>query len=147
MSKKMLIAVAIAGLFSATADASAQLVVIVNGDNPVASLSQGDVRAYFMKTEPRWDNGEKVRPIDRAGSSAERTAFISDVLGISDAELERHWIEKQYASAATPATRAPDASAVISLVRAFPGGIGFISQATWDDADHTGLKAVFSLPG
>lgn len=147
MTRKMLIVVAIAGLFAVASDASAQLVVIVNDGNPVASLNQGDVRAYFMKVEPTWDNGEKVRPIDQTGNSAERTAFISEVLGMSDAELERHWIEKQYASAETPATRAPDEGAVITLVKSFAGGIGYVSQAAWDAADKTGVKAVFSFGG
>lgn len=148
MTKRMLVAVAIVGCFTAaTSDASAQLVVIVNDGNPVVSLSQSDVRAYFMKLEPTWDNGERVRPIDQVGTSAERTAFVADILRISEAELERHWIEKQYASAETPATRAPDESAVITLVKSFAGGIGFVSQAAWDAADKTGVKAVYSLAG
>lgn len=147
MFKGIFFAAVVAGLLAPRAEVSAQVVVIVNEANPSSSLSQGDVRAYFMKSEPQWENGEKVRPIDQTGSSAERAAFVSSVIGISDAEFERYWIEKQYASAEQPPVRAPNEAAVITLVKSFEGGIGFVSQAAWEAADQTGVKVVFTLEG
>ena len=147
MFKRIFFSAMVAALLAPQAEASAQVVVIVNEGNPASSLSQDDVRAYFMKAEPRWRNGEKVRPIDQTGSSAERGTFISTVLGISDAEFERYWIEKQYASAEQPPVRAPNPGAVITLVKSFEGGIGFVSQAVWEAADQTGVKVVYTVDG
>ena len=147
MFKRIFFSAMVAGLLVTGAEVSAQVVVIVNEGNPASSLSQNDVRAYFMKSESQWRNGEKVRPIDQAGSSAERETFISTVLGISDAEFERYWIEKQYVSAEQPPAKAPNAAAVITLVKSFTGGIGFVSQSAWAAADQSGVKAVYTLGG
>ena len=148
MFKRILFSAAVvASLLAPNAEVSAQVVVIVNEANPSSNLSQGDVRAYFMKSEPQWDNGKKVRPIDQTGSSEARTAFVSSVIGISDAEFERYWIEKQYASAEQPPARAPNEAAVITLVKSFEGGIGFVSRATWEEADQSGVKVVYTLDG
>ena len=147
MFKRIFFSAIVAAMLAPAAEVSAQLVVIVNEGNPTSSLSQEEVRAYFMKTEPQWRNGEKVRPIDQAGSSSERERFVSAVLGFSDAEFERYWIAKQYASAEQPPARAPNAAAVITLVKSFRGGIGFVSQSAWATADQSGVKAVYTLDG
>ena len=147
MFKRIVFLAVVAGLIASQAEVSAQVVVIVNDANPSSSLSQGDVRAYFMKNEPQWENGEKVRPIDQTGSSGARAAFVSSVIGVSDAEFERYWIEKQYQSAEQPPARAPNAEAVITLVKSFEGGIGFVSQAVWEAADQTGVKVVYTFDG
>ena len=75
-----------------------------------------------------WGNGEKVRPVDQAGDADGAAAFVAKVLGMSAADFERYWIEKQYASADNPPTKAPDDASVIKLVKAFKGGIGFVSK-------------------
>lgn len=144
MIKRILMALAIGAAFVPGEQASAQIVVIVNAANPEDALSKDDVRAYFMRLERAWRNGEKVRPIDHPSASADRSTFITAVLGMSEADLERHWIQAQYASAESPPTKAPDTGAVISLVRSFKGGIGFVSKDAWDAADQSGLRAVFT---
>ena len=47
---------------------------------------------------------------------------------MSSAELERYWLERQYASADKPPAKAPDDATVIKFVKAFKGGIGFVSK-------------------
>ena len=85
-----------------------------------------------------------MRPVDSAGDAAARTAFVSKVLGMSPGDFERYWLEKQYASADNPPTKAPDDASVIKLVKAFKGGIGFVSKeaATAAGAD---VKVVLTI--
>jgi hypothetical protein len=65
---------------------------------------------------------------------------------MSTADLERFWLEKQYASADNPLTKAPDDASVIKLVKAFKGGIGFVSK---DAAEAAGadVKVVLTNQG
>jgi hypothetical protein len=105
-----------------------ELAVIVNAANPAATLDARGVKSYFLRASSSWGNGEKVRPIDHSGAAEQRAAFIKKVLGMSATDLERFWIEKQYASGDNPPTKAPDDAAVIKLVKAFKGGIGFVSK-------------------
>lgn len=112
----------------AQAASAAELVVIVNPANPQDALDAKQVKSHFLKTIGSWGNGEKVRPVDQAGDAGPRAAFVAKVLGMSAADLERYWLEKQYASADNPPTKAPDDASVIKLVKAFKGGLGFVSK-------------------
>jgi ABC-type phosphate transport system substrate-binding protein len=128
MVKQTLGAVLVA-LALADVAAAEEIAVIVNPANPASSLEAKQVKAHFLKTIGTWGNGEKVRPVDQAGAGPEREAFVSKVLGMSATEVERYWIEKQYASADNPPTKAPDDASVIKLVKTFKGGIGFVTKS------------------
>ena len=72
----------------------------------------------------------------------ERQAFLAEVIGLSAAEVERYWIQKQYANAESPPTKVPDDESVIRMVQSFKGAIGFVSRAAFDAADGSQIKAV-----
>jgi ABC-type phosphate transport system substrate-binding protein len=124
-----------------TGDAAAaeELAVIVNVANATSRLDAKAVRARFLKTLSTWGNGDRVRPVDQSDATAKRAAFLGKVLGMSPTELERYWIEKQYASAETPPAKAPDDATVIRIVKTFKGAIGFVSK---EAAEREGVKVV-----
>jgi ABC-type phosphate transport system substrate-binding protein len=122
---------------------AAEVVVIVNAANPTASMDAKAVKSHFLKSTPTWGHGEKIRPVDLEGP--ERTTFIAKVLGMSATDLERYWIEKQYASGDNPPTKAPDEAGVIKLVKTFKGGIGFVTREA-AAAAGADVKVVLSLP-
>ena len=116
--------------------------VIVNAANPVAAMNAKMVKAAYLKVSPTWDNGEKIRPVDI--ESPERAAFLAKVLGLTATDLERFWIEKQYAGGDNPPTKASDEATVIKLVKTFKGGIGFVSKAA-AAAAGADVKVVLSV--
>jgi len=120
-----------------------ELVIIVNTANPNAALSLAQAKSYFMKKTGTWQNGEKVRPVDRDGESPERKALLAKVLGLSSDELKRYWIERQYASADQPPASVPDDASVLKFVAFFKGGIGFVSKSALAGAQ--GVKPVLTL--
>ena len=133
-------------LFCAPGPAQAEeLVVIVNAANPNAALSLAQVKSYFMKKTGTWQNGEKVRPVDREGESPERKALLSKVLGISSDELKRYWLERQYASADQPPASVPDEASVLKFVAFFKGGIGFVTKGVLAGAGGKDVKPVLTL--
>ena len=126
-------------VLTAEAAAADELAVIVNVANTTPSLDAKTVKAHFLKTVPAWSNGDRVRAVDQADASPKRAAFLGKVLGMSPTELERYWLERQYASADTPPAKAPDDATVIRIVKTFKGAIGFVSK---EAAEREGVKVV-----
>jgi hypothetical protein len=120
--------VLIASVLASQAASAADLVVIVNSANPTAAMDAKSVKAHFLKTKAAWADGETVRPVDHTGEAKQRAAFLGKVLGMSGTDVERYWIQRQYASADSPPARALDDASAIKLVKTFKGGIGFVSK-------------------
>lgn len=133
-------------LFAAPSPAGAEeLVVIVNAANPNSALTPAQVKSYFMKRTGTWQNGEKVRPVDREGDSPERRALLGKVLGVSSDVLKRYWLERQYASAEQPPASVLDEASVLKFVAFFKGGIGFVTKSALAEAGAKGVKPVLTL--
>lgn len=131
---------------TAVAASAGEMVVIVNKSNAAANLSPKQVKNHFMRIVADWSNGEKVRPVDQPGGTPIRSAFLDKLIGMSPAEFERYWIEKQYSNAENPPMKAPDDATVIKLVATLKGGIGFVSQESLAAADNASVKPVLSVP-
>ena len=121
------------------AAAADELAVIVNVANATSALDAKAVKAHFLKTLSSWGNGDRVRSVDQSDATPKRAAFLAKVLGMSPTELERYWIERQYANADTPPAKAPDDATVIRIVKTFKGAIGFVSK---EAAEREGVKVV-----
>jgi ABC-type phosphate transport system substrate-binding protein len=143
MRSVLKLALALLLVAAAGAARGEELVVIVNAANPNASLTQQQVKAYFLKKSPSWANGEKVRPVDRDGDSPERAALLAKILGYNSDELKRYWIERQYASADQPPASVPDEASVLKFVSFFKGGIGFVNKDGLGKGE--GVKVVMTL--
>ena len=122
-----------------------EVCIIVNSANPIESLTAKEVRDLFVKTVTSWSSGERIRPSDQKGNSPDRDAFLSKVLGFSSEELERHWVERQYASAENPPTKFDDDESVIKFVTAFKGGLGFVSKSSLLAYTGKGVKPVLTI--
>lgn len=133
-------------LCSGAVAATAGTHVVVNAKNPAGELGTQELRDLFLKARPSWSHGEKVRPVDLGMDYPSREAFLEAVLGMSAGELERHWIEKQYASGQAAPKKVDDESDVLRFVGAFAGGIGFVSSEALA-ADSSGkVRSILELP-
>ena len=120
-----------------------QVAVIVHVDNPISKMSASEVKQHFLKKNKKaWANGEKIRPVDRAGNPDVRATFLADVLDMSTEDAERYWMAAQYSKAQKPPQRVDDEDRVIKLVGAFKGGIGFISADALTDEAKKSVKAI-----
>ena len=129
-------------LLSAETARAEQFAVIVNAANATAQLDSKAVKAHFLKTQASWSAGDRVRPIDQSDATAKRAAFLEKVLGMTAGELERYWLERQYATGDAPPAKAPDDATVIKLVKTFKGAIGFVSK---EAAETAGVKVVLTV--
>lgn len=126
--------------------AGEEIAVIVNVNNPVTSMSKRDVQVYFLKkTKKKWDNGEKIRPIDLSGNPIEREIFLAKVLEMTPESSERYWIEQQYVKAEKPPKRVDDDGRVIKLVGTFKGGIGFVNKNSLTPEALKKVKTILTI--
>ena len=134
------ILLAIGLMLAASAAAHAEgNAVIINAGNDSSDVGPLRIRRLFLLQSARWSNGEKVKPVDLSTGAAHE-GFLTDVLRMTDDELERHWIELSYQHAVSPAKRMASEAEVLSYVAAEKGAIGFVSAQAARSA--TGVKVV-----
>ena len=73
------------------AQVQAEMVVIVNPDNPVESLSKKDVQRLFLGRMHQFpDTNMKVESIDNSESSEEYERFYATVINMNKSKLKRY---------------------------------------------------------
>ncbi|MGC4094282.1 MAG: hypothetical protein QM756_41515 [Polyangiaceae bacterium] len=117
-------------LQSPTLRAGKELLVIVHSGNPANTLDKATIKSRFLKQNPEWGDGNKVRPADQPGAA--RVAFVSKVLDMTPKDYERYWLERKYAAAEPPPRKVDDDEAMVKYVGASKGAIGFVDAANFE---------------
>ena len=130
-------------LLAASLSHAGELAVIVNDSNPASTMSTSEVKQYYLKGTTRWQFGQKVQPADCRVDEGLRNAFLSNVLGMSEIEIERYWIEQQYVKGEKPPADLDSDSSVMRFVAQFDGAIGFVERASL--AGASGVKEVLTI--
>ncbi len=109
--------------------------VVVNKANPVSSLTRAELSAIFMRRRRSWADGTEVRPVDHPVGAMVRERFSRAVHGKSVAYVIRYWQRLIFAGRGIPPPEVQSGAAVMELVRANHGAIGYIDAATPVAAD------------
>jgi len=118
------------------------IVVIINSSNPADNLSVGDLRKLFLADRSRWDTGKSVAPVMLGPGTAERTAFLKTVCGMSDADFKKYFVQAAFEGKdVAPPKEVSSARDVKSVVAGSPGAIGFVRASDFSAGD-SGIKAV-----
>lgn len=106
--------------------------VIVNKDNPISGLDAVQAKLYFLrKVKSRWPQINKnIKPVERKGNPASRQTFLSNVLKMSGADVERYFMEKQYQKAIPLPAKVSSDQEVINYVKNNVGAIGYVEVGT-----------------
>jgi hypothetical protein len=122
-------------------------VIIVNKENTVSTLSESEVKLYWMrKIKKRWpDINKNIRPADFKSKNVAQTAFYSKVLGLTANDVETYFTQKQYDSAEKTQDKFSSESDLISFVGTEIGAIGFVSAGSLSDADRARVKVVCTV--
>lgn len=101
--------------------------VIVNKANPVSSLTRSELSAIFMRRVRSWPDGTEIRPVDHAHV---RERFSRTVHRKNVAYVTRYWQRLIFAGRGIPPPVVPSSTAVMAVVSANRGAIGYIDAAT-----------------
>lgn len=109
--------------------ALADVVFIVNIDNPTTTLSVSELRDFYFKRKRRWASGESVRFMDRTTGHL-RDDFLKNYMGKTNSDVELYWIgQKLYSGDSAPLKESSD-SAAMNFVGSLKGAIGYVSDTT-----------------
>jgi hypothetical protein len=104
--------------------------VIVNGRNPVRSISQDFLAQAFFKQAMRWEGGENIQPVDLPLSAPTRQAFSTSVLKRSVPAVRAYWLQRIFSGRQVPPLELDSDASVVRYVLSSPGAIGYVSAAT-----------------
>lgn len=121
--------------------------VIVNNVNSFSgdeTAMKQQVKRLFLKQSSAWQGGTEVRAFDRAKGSPETTAFISDVLGMDEAAVARHWLSLKQKTGETPPRNVSSSNMLVKLVSKYEGGVGVVDSTT-ASALPDGVRVLFNF--
>jgi ABC-type phosphate transport system substrate-binding protein len=105
------------------------LVVIVNPESGVSSLSRAEVIDIFLGRYRKLPSGRAAMPIDVVTtSSAERTRFYQYLVKKSPAEISSYWARLVFSGQSSPPFQVPDAQTALELVKNNPNAIAYVER-------------------
>ncbi len=124
-------------LGGAAVAASSDIVVIVNKDGPVSSLSGADVKRLYTGRMSKIE-GTKMVPINQPLDSAITDMFLSAFVDMSVEEFREYWVSQQVRGGGAAPMIQRSADAVKAVVAQVPGAVGYVRGKDLDDT----VKAV-----
>jgi len=148
---KFLTAALCSALFASGVAPSANaetFVVIVNAENSYSQdgdVAKQQVRRLFLKEQSSWPGNIEATPLSREAGAPAEVAFLANVLGMTQAELESHWLHLKQTQGDTP-PRAVGSTRILSrLISKTPGAFGVVLKSATDSME--GVRVLFEFDG
>ncbi len=109
---------------------AADFVVIVNGSNPVVSISARDASNLFLKKTTQWPDGVKAAPVDLDEGAAARESFSRSVHRKSTTAVKSYWQTMIFSGREIPPPEKASTQDVTAFVRANRGAIAYVPAGT-----------------
>jgi ABC-type phosphate transport system substrate-binding protein len=134
--KKILSALLASTFAIAALPASAEIVVIVNKDNPASRMFSEQASQFFL------GKSAMFTPIDQAEGSKIRADFYQKVADKDPAQVKAIWSKLVFTGKATPPKEFKSNAEVKKAVAEDPKAIGYIDKSAVDDS----VKVILTLP-
>ncbi len=111
------------------------LVIVVNRQNPVETLSGADLRRIFLGERLTWPDRRRMTVVMRPPEDPERALLLRLVCRMSEPEYVRHLLQASFVG---DASAGPKQLSTAAGVRRFifnvPGAIGYLRVSEVDDS-------------
>lgn len=134
--KKILTALLASALAAAALPASAEIVVIVNKENPASRMFSEQASQFFL------GKSAMFTPVDQAEGSKIRADFYQKVADKDAAQVKAIWSKLVFTGKATPPKEYKSNAEVKKAVAEDPKAIGYIDKSAVDDS----VKVILTLP-
>ena len=131
------ILIALTVLFSQFALA-ADYMVIVNESAGINEINKNDLKQVYLGQKSNVA-GVNLTPSILPTAFKATQSFISEGMGMSRAEFEKYWMEKEMSGQATPPKRQTTPNDMINFIKSNPSFIGVIPSS---DKAPDGVKAL-----
>lgn len=102
--------------------------IVVNAGNGSAP-NLAEIKNLYLKKKTSWSGGEGAVPLGRKPGSAEQEAFLSVVLGMSQADSEGYWASEKAKTGATAPREVGSATILLRQVSRKDGAFGVVSAS------------------
>ena len=104
-----------------------ELAVVVHKSNPLTSLSEVEVRTYYLSlSERNWPNTHlPIIAVQKKESCLEKELFCAQILHMSSDDVERYFTNKQFHN--LPVQSFANDAEVLAFITQEPGAIGYVN--------------------
>lgn len=118
---------------SPAAGADQTIAIIVNQSNPVDNCSFEDLRKIFLGEKSHWPNGRRITLVLSNPSLPERKVVLRDIYGMSEKNLNTHFIQGVFSGSILAAPKTLGSAAEVrKFVFNVPGAIGYVRGSELD---------------
>lgn len=119
-------------LFLPTAEALADLVVVVNARSGVAVMTRNEIVNIFFGRYRQFFNGVEAQPVDLVDNNPDRARFYGALVGKDLSDVNAYWSRQVFSGRMQPPPRVSNVDEVLRWVSSHPGGIGFVEMSKAD---------------
>lgn len=101
------------------------------------------VRKLFLRTSANWTRDLEAKPYYPGEKEAVHRALLDKVLGMSSAELARHWITMKNTRGIAPPKAVEGASKMRKYVSHFEGGLGIVPYEEGLESGKDKVRVLF----
>ncbi|TAK09696.1 MAG: hypothetical protein EPO39_01825 [Candidatus Manganitrophaceae bacterium] len=126
-----------------TAQARAEdIVIIVNSNLNVSSISLDDVREVY-RGKIQFLAGKRLKPIDQSEDQEIRKDFLTEVLRLSKSDYTKHWMHLVFLEGTNAPVLRDDSATVIQTVKESEGAIGYVWAS--EAVNAKGIKTILTI--
>ncbi|WP_158973020.1 hypothetical protein [Paraglaciecola sp. L3A3] len=115
------------------------IVVVVNKQNPIDSLSKTQIIDIFMGRYKTFPNGSSAYPLDRISGSSEKQQFYQELVNKSEAKINTYWSRLLFSGRASPPSSFKTNDEMLAELKGSQQAIGYVLESEVDDS----LKVVY----
>lgn len=141
MSKLTVLFVLISLFISQLAQASKDVVVVVNKSSPVDNMSRSEVIDLFMGKFVAFPDGTKAQPVEVKEEIETKRAFYKQLVGLSMSRVNAYWARLKFAGKSRSALTKASEEEVIQYLEESNIAIGYIPR----DKITPELKVVYNF--
>ncbi len=119
----------------------AEIVVIVNSESNIKSLTRHEVIDIFMGRTAYLPNGDRLQAFDFPPGSKVRAKFYQDLTGKPVSAIDAYWARLLFAGRSAPPRQVNDIQEMADNVEKNKNAIGYMEKENLDDS----VKVIFKL--
>lgn len=131
LSRALLLAIVLTGLsYPLAGEPTTEFMIVINQANPTASLTQEEIGKIFLKKSVRWENEQRIVPVDQLEKAPVRESFSLAIHKKTVAAIKAYWQRMIFSGREAPPPEEVSDAAVLKFVAANPGAIAYVAKGT-----------------
>ena len=132
--QKLLQIITLSILLLTAVNSGAEILVIVNKDNPIEELSRREIIDLYMGRNLYFADGKLALRLDQPPTSDERQLFYQALVKKSVAQVNAYWAKLLFTGRASPPMLMGSNEQLLDTIRNNRNAIGYIDKASLDSS-------------